>query len=206
MKIRILISSTENRELYIAVTERLMRATREHPENWETVIGVPGVIDHVGHKTDTFSRVVWSREYDGGPLFRLTIRDDHPVYDDLRALIAAEITEQAPRETAEQITQRVLELESLGTWEERIKAAVYLARDRKFHVTEREGGVIQIAPGDGAAAYESLVRDANRHLPPETIAERVLDNHRIRPDWRRTGEQIIPLLAEAVRIARGEES
>lgn len=39
----------------------------------------------------------------------------------------------------------------------------------------------------------------------EQIAERVLDNHRIRPDWRRTGEQIIPLLAEAVRIARGEE-
>ncbi|QWY80185.1 hypothetical protein SEA_STRAWBERRYJAMM_108 [Microbacterium phage StrawberryJamm] len=40
----------------------------------------------------------------------------------------------------------------------------------------------------------------------EQIAERVLDNHRIRPDWRRTGEQIVPLLAEAVRIARGEES
>lgn len=81
------------------------------------------------------------------------------------------------RETAEQITQRVLELESLGTWEERIKAAVYLARDENYRVTER----------------------------PERIAERVLDNHRIRPDWRRTGEQIVPLLAEAVRIARGEE-
>lgn len=91
MKIRILISSEENRELYIAVTERLMRATREHPENWETVIGRPGVVDHVGHHTDTFSRMVWSREYDGGPLFRLTIRDDHPVYDDLRALIVNEL-------------------------------------------------------------------------------------------------------------------
>lgn len=81
-------------------------------------------------------------------------------------------------ETAEQITQRVLALESLGTWEERLKAAVYLARDEQYRVTES----------------------------PEQIAERVLDNHRIRPDWRRTGEQIIPLLAEAVRIARGEES
>ncbi|QED11915.1 hypothetical protein SEA_MASHLEY_99 [Microbacterium phage Mashley] len=83
-----------------------------------------------------------------------------------------------PRETAEQITQRVLALESLGTWEERIKAAVYLARGEQYRVTES----------------------------PTQIAERVLDNHRIRPDWRRTGEQIIPLLAEAVRIARGEES
>lgn len=134
-KIRILISSEENRELYIAITERLMRATREHPENWETVIGRPGVIDHVGHQTKTFSRVVWSREYDGGPLFRLTIRDDHPVYDDLRALIAAEITEQAPRESAEKIVNRVLALENLGSWEERLKAAVYLARDSRFRVT-----------------------------------------------------------------------
>ncbi|QXN74024.1 hypothetical protein SEA_BLAB_98 [Microbacterium phage Blab] len=81
-------------------------------------------------------------------------------------------------ETAEQITQRVLALESLGTWEERLKAAVYLARGEQYRVTES----------------------------PTQIAERVLDNHRIRPDWRRTGGQIIPLLAEAVRIARGEES
>lgn len=88
------------------------------------------------------------------------------------------VTEPVPRETAEQITQRVLELESLGTWEERIKAAVYLARGEQYRVTES----------------------------PTQIAERVLENHRIRPDWRRTGEQIIPLLAEAVRIARGEES
>ncbi|WKW84968.1 hypothetical protein SEA_SALLYK_102 [Microbacterium phage SallyK] len=93
----------------------------------------------------------------------------------LVAALRAEVTEP---ETAEQITQRVLALESLGTWEERIKAAVYLARDEQYRVTES----------------------------PTQIAERVLDNHRIRPDWRRTGEQIIPLLAEAVRIARGEES
>ncbi|QNJ55595.1 hypothetical protein SEA_PHINKY_104 [Microbacterium phage Phinky] len=88
------------------------------------------------------------------------------------------IEQKGERETAEQITQRVLGLESLGTWEERIKAAVYLARDEQYRVTER----------------------------PEQIAERVLENHRIRPDWRRTGEQILPLLAEAVRIARGEDS
>ncbi|WNN94127.1 hypothetical protein SEA_FREGLEY_102 [Microbacterium phage Fregley] len=107
MKIRVLISSTDNRELYIAVTERLMRATREHPENWETVIGVPGVIDHVGHQTSTFSRVVWSREYDGGPLFRLTIRDDHPVYDDLRALIANELRPKVTPELLE-LSKQVL--------------------------------------------------------------------------------------------------
>uniref|UniRef100_A0AAU8EHQ1 MazG-like nucleotide pyrophosphohydrolase n=1 Tax=Microbacterium phage Judebell TaxID=3230835 RepID=A0AAU8EHQ1_9CAUD len=88
------------------------------------------------------------------------------------------VTKRAPLETAEQITRRVLDLESLGTWEERLKAAVYLARDEQYRVTES----------------------------PTQIAERVLENHRIRPDWRRTGEQIVPLLAEAVRIARGEES
>lgn len=39
----------------------------------------------------------------------------------------------------------------------------------------------------------------------EQIAREVLDNHAIRDDWRRTGEQIIGLIDEAVRIARGEE-
>lgn len=39
----------------------------------------------------------------------------------------------------------------------------------------------------------------------EEIARRVLDNHAIRDDWRRTGEQIAGLLAEAVRLARGVE-
>lgn len=106
-------------------------------------------------------------------IFSLLRTVAHVALNDRTALTAA-----STPETAEQITQRVLELDSLGTWEERLKAAVYLARDEKYRVTES----------------------------PERIAERVLDNHRIRPDWRRTGEQIVPLLAEAVRIARGEES
>lgn len=114
--------------------------------------------------------------YDADQVTHLTDFTLQPA--ELRVVFAALRDAASTPETAEQITQRVLELESLGTWEERIKAAVYLARDEKFRVTEQ----------------------------PEQIAERVLDNHRIRPDWRRTGEQIIPLLAEAVRIARGEES
>ncbi|WP_406245864.1 hypothetical protein ACI7YT_12550 [Microbacterium sp. M] len=39
---------------------------------------------------------------------------------------------------------------------------------------------------------------------PEQIAQSVLDAHAIRPDWKRSGEQIAGLLAEAVRAARGE--
>lgn len=36
------------------------------------------------------------------------------------------------------------------------------------------------------------------------IATAVLEAHRIRPDWKRDGEQIHGLLMEAVRAARGE--
>lgn len=88
--------------------------------------------------------------------------------------------EETPRqpESAEQITKRVLELESLGTWEERIKAAVYLARDPRFEVTSPK--------------------------TPEEVGQQVLDNHVIRDDWRRTGAQIRGLIAEAIRIERGE--
>lgn len=117
-----------------------------------------------------------------------------------------DVTEPATPETAEQITQRVLELESLGTWEERLKAAVYLARDEKFRVTECGHNDQGLTPDRLVICHECGTVFPPAPESPEQIAERVLDNHRIRPDWRRTGEQIIPLLAEAVRIARGEQS
>lgn len=41
-------------------------------------------------------------------------------------------------------------------------------------------------------------------LNDEEIAQAVLDAHSIRPDWRRTGEQIIPLIVEALSLARAE--
>lgn len=39
---------------------------------------------------------------------------------------------------------------------------------------------------------------------PETIAQQVLDNHAIKPHWVRSGEQMLKLLAEAVRLGRGQ--
>ncbi|UVT31367.1 hypothetical protein SEA_MARCIE_105 [Microbacterium phage Marcie] len=88
-KIRVLIDPKIDRDLYIAVTERLMRATREHAENWETVIDQPATVDHVGYHTDTLSAVVFSREGENYSLFRLTIRPgEHPVFDDLMRIYA----------------------------------------------------------------------------------------------------------------------
>ncbi|WNT44310.1 hypothetical protein SEA_CANDC_100 [Microbacterium phage CandC] len=83
-KIRILIDSFADRDLYIAITEILMQATRDHPDNWDTVIGEPARIDHVGYHTDVLSAVVFTRELSGSQLFRLTIRTgEHPVFDEL---------------------------------------------------------------------------------------------------------------------------
>lgn len=63
--------------------------------------------------------------------------------------------------------------------------------------------------------YTRPIRDVNGntvgewkvvdHKTGEAIAQQVLDNHSIREDWRRTGEQIIGLIDEGVRIARGEQ-
>lgn len=71
----------------------------------------------------------------------------------------------------------------------------------------------QIGPGE-CIEYDELhyifraVAHIAMHPPtqptPEEIAQQVLDNHRIRDDWRRTGEQIRALIAEAIRIERGE--
>jgi hypothetical protein len=41
---------------------------------------------------------------------------------------------------------------------------------------------------------------------PEQVARRVLDNHAIQPHWVRNGGQMISLLAEAVRLGRGESA
>ncbi|QKO02853.1 hypothetical protein SEA_KELCOLE_101 [Microbacterium phage Kelcole] len=108
MKIRVLISSTDNRELYIAVTERLMRATRENPENWETVIDQPATVDHVGYHSDELSAVVFTRQPEATSLFRLTLRPgEHPVFDELAALI---VTELRPKVTPEllELSRQVL--------------------------------------------------------------------------------------------------
>lgn len=39
---------------------------------------------------------------------------------------------------------------------------------------------------------------------PAEIAQRVLDAHSIRPDWRRTGDQIAKLIAEGIEADRAQ--
>lgn len=65
--------------------------------------------------------------------------------------------------------------------------------------------------------YTRSIRDINGNtvgqwtvvdkVADEVIAQQVLKNHAMdgHPDWMRSVEQIAPLLAEAVRITRGEE-
>lgn len=65
-------------------------------------------------------------------------------------------------------------------------------------------------PGERAG----LVHDANGNRvggwavieegTPEQIAAAVLDAHAIQPGFNRTGEQVAALIAEAVRVARGD--
>lgn len=61
-----------------------------------------------------------------------------------------------------------------------------------------------------AAAIEQIMADAiladrgRRDVDPVAIAQQVLDAHAIRPHWRRSGEQIIPLIAEGIAVALGQ--
>lgn len=40
---------------------------------------------------------------------------------------------------------------------------------------------------------------------PTAIAWNVLDNHAIRPHWRRSGEQLLPLIAEGIALVTGAQ-
>lgn len=54
--------------------------------------------------------------------------------------------------------------------------------------------------------YAGMILDVMRpqiSAPPEEVAAAVLDSHSIRHDWRRTGEQIIPLIVEGIQAAYG---
>ena len=44
------------------------------------------------------------------------------------------------------------------------------------------------------------------HMSPDQIAAKVLVEHSIRPDWRRTGEQIHSLIVEAVEMDRAQRT
>lgn len=48
------------------------------------------------------------------------------------------------------------------------------------------------------------LHDEVKQPTPEERAQQVLDNHVIRDDWRRTGAQIRGLIAEAIRLERGQ--
>ena len=41
-------------------------------------------------------------------------------------------------------------------------------------------------------------------MTPEQVATKVLVEHSIRPDWRRTGEQIHSLIVEAIKMDRAQ--
>lgn len=83
----------------------------------------------------------------------------------------------------------------------RLTDADPLDRENDF-VAERDPFGIII---DGNGAHVGVWRIAEQSTPDE-IAQQVLASHAMdgHPDWMRSVEQIIPLLAEAVRITRGE--
>lgn len=83
--------------------------------------------------------------------------------------------------TANQIVDQILELESLETWRERMRACVYLDR------AERER--------QPQSTQQSIAT-------PHHIAAAILARHNIQPGWKRTGEQVLELIAEAVALDR----
>lgn len=122
-KLRILVHPIDDKVLFREVTAVLQNAATNHPDQWEHVTGRPAVIDHYGYQTNLISAVVFSIE-PGTQYYRLTIRPgEHEVFDELAALVRRRLDH-----TPQQILSRILEDESLGTWAERILAAVELAR------------------------------------------------------------------------------
>ena len=73
-----------------------------------------------------------------------------------------------------------------------------LDRDNDFIGNERSEIII-----DGNGSVVGSWRIAEQQSG-EAIARQVLANHSIRSDWVRSGEQIIDLIDEGVRLARGE--
>ena len=81
----------------------------------------------------------------------------------------------------------------------KLTEAVPLDEENDFTGDERSRSII-----DDNGAHVGSWRITYRE-PGEEIARRVLDEHCIKPDWQRSGEQIAGLIAEAVAIARGEQ-
>lgn len=80
----------------------------------------------------------------------------------------------------------------------RLEGAVILDEDNE--VVSTPHGLILDLNGSQVGHWQVTERD----VEPEAVARIVLDNHAIRPDWKRTGEQMISLIAEAIRLDRGE--
>lgn len=86
------------------------------------------------------------------------------------------------------------------SFDPRLADAEPLDEDNNFVAQHsRETGVID---DNGALVGAWSITE---QLTDMEIAQQVLDNHVIKPDWKRSGEQIIDLLAEAVAITRGEQ-
>lgn len=104
---RILIHPLFEPQLLERVTEILDRAVKDHPDHFDHVIDQPGTGDHYGFYTRTLSCVVFAEE-SMTSYHRLTIRTgDHPVFDELGAVIAANLRPKLTPELLE-LSKQVL--------------------------------------------------------------------------------------------------
>lgn len=89
---RILLHTDVDGELLTQITEILDAAVADHPTTFVRIDERADLITHYGYHTPTLAATVLSTEY-GTRFMRLVIRrGEHPVFDRLAALIAAQLT------------------------------------------------------------------------------------------------------------------
>lgn len=87
MLIRILLHPDSDARLLEQVAGILESAAESHAAHFVKVEDRPTIEDHYGYYTDMLSSTVLGKEY-GTRFYRLTIRPgEHPVFDNLAALI-----------------------------------------------------------------------------------------------------------------------
>lgn len=95
MTIRLLIHPRNDGNLFETVAGVLESAVTRHPDTFDKVKDQPATVDHYGYHTDELSAVVLSQEYQS-QFWRLTIRPgEHPVFDNLAAIITERLNGDA---------------------------------------------------------------------------------------------------------------
>jgi len=72
--------------------------------------------------------------------------------------------------------------------------------DRQLDTNEYAGAIEQIM----TEVVGRAVLASRQAVDPLVLAQQILDRHAIRPDWRRSGEQILNLIAEGIAEATGQ--